>query len=120
MYYLGLGFVALLGWAGVAQALNEPLDDGRRARWRRASTTLAVIGLLHPAIALVARDVAVQVDRDDDNERDEPTSRHLRLANWCTATSLIIAGAFIFLHTLDTGGGGDAAMRAVQQALGQT
>ena len=116
MYYVVFSFVALLGWAGIAQALNEPFDDDRRRPWRRASTILAVIGLLHPAVALVARDIAVQVDRDDDNERNEPPTRHLRLANWCTVASLIVAGTFLLIQT--QGAGDDDAMRGVHEAMG--
>lgn len=116
IYYLGLGFVAFLGWAGIAAALNEPLDNGGRTAWRRVSITLAVVGLLHPAVAFAARDIAIQVDRDDDGGHDAST-RHLRLANWCAILSLVIAGALILTQMRGTGAG--SAMQALRQAGGR-
>jgi hypothetical protein len=94
MYYFGLGFVALLGWAAIAQDLNSPFDEVRRATWNRISAVLAVAGLVQPALAFIARDIARQAARDDEEDR-RPSSRFLTLANTCAVGSLAVAAVVI-------------------------
>jgi len=98
VYYLGLGFVALLGWAAIAQDLNRPFDQRRRATWNRISAVLAIAGLVQPALAFIARDVARQAAREDEEDR-RTTSRFVTLATTCAAVSLAVAAAVIAVTT---------------------
>lgn len=96
IYYLGLGFVILLGWA--AALPTRQLDEATARRYIRAATIAAVVGLLHPAIALSARDIIGQVgvELPDGN----PTLRHRRqraatVINALTIASLIPLAAVV-------------------------
>lgn len=98
VYYLGLGFVALLGWAAIAQDLNNPFDEPRRESWNRTSAILAIVGLAHPALPFIARDIARQTARNDD-ETERPTSPFVTLATACAAGSIAVAVAVIAMMT---------------------
>ena len=100
VYYLGLGFVALLGWAAIAQDLNKPFDEPRRESWNRTSAILAIAGLTHPALPFIARDIARQAARDDGGiEIERPTSPFVTLATACAAVSIAAAAAVIAVTT---------------------
>jgi hypothetical protein len=94
VYYFGLGFIAILGWAAIAGDLLRPFDDGRRARWNRASAILAIAGVVHPAVPWIARDIARQAARTSDDE-PRPNSPYVTLATVCAAIALTVAGAVI-------------------------
>jgi hypothetical protein len=98
VYYLGLGFVALLGWAAIAQDLSKPFDERRRESWNRTSAILAIAGLAHPALPFIARDIARQAARHDD-ETERSTSPFLTLATVCAAVSIAVAAAVIAVMT---------------------
>jgi hypothetical protein len=59
MYYLGGGFVILLGWAACHP--DRQLDDTTARRYLRWTTIAGFVGLLHPALALAAKDIMRQV-----------------------------------------------------------
>ena len=61
VYYIGVGFLSVLGWGILAQQLNEVLTSRQRKRLRRIGHVLLAIGLAHPAIALTGRDVLRQL-----------------------------------------------------------
>jgi hypothetical protein len=96
LYYLGFGFVALLGWAAIAGDLNRPFDDARSTAWNRAATVLAVVGLCHPALPLIARDIARQAAR---REEETLASRQVTLAVVCAVLSFVIAGVVVVTAT---------------------
>jgi hypothetical protein len=98
VYYLGLGFVALLGWAAIAQDLGKPFDEPRRGSWNRTSAILAIAGLAHPALPFIARDIARQAARNDD-EIERLTSPFVSLATACAAVSVAVAAAVIAVMT---------------------
>jgi len=98
LYYAGLGFVVVLGWAAIAGDLNEPFDDQRRARWNRASAVVAAVGLIHPALPFVSRDIAAQTNRTDDDTHPA-RSWHQTFATACAAISIAIAAAVIAVTT---------------------
>jgi hypothetical protein len=99
VYYLGLGFVALLGWVAIAQDLSKPFDEPRRESWNRASAILAIAGLTHPALPFIARDIARQAARGDEGESDRPTSPFVTLATASAAVSIAVAAAVIAVTT---------------------
>jgi hypothetical protein len=93
VYFVGFGFIALLAWAAIAQDINKPFDDDRRDRWNKVSAIVALVGLAHPALPPIARDIAAQTARTDD---DQPShSRFVTLATCCALVSLIVAGVVI-------------------------
>lgn len=98
VYYLGLGFIALLGWAAIAQDLNKPFDEPRRESWNRTSAILAIAGLTHPALPLIARDIARQAARQD-GEIERPTSPFVTFATVCAAVSIAAAAVVIAVAT---------------------
>jgi hypothetical protein len=96
LYYGGLGFVALLGWAAIAQQLNEELDPNSTILWNRASALFAIGGLGHPALALIAYDIARQVARDQPEHAANP---FVRLAVASLAISFCAAATFVAMVT---------------------
>lgn len=96
-YYLGFGFVIFLGW--VAALPTRLLDEPSARRYLRGSTIAAVIGLLHPAIALAARDIVSQVGIDLP-ATDTGLRRTTAITNALAALSLIAAAAVIALNVV--------------------
>ena len=74
-YYLGGGFVILLAWAACLP--DRRLDPDTARRYLRWSTIAAIVGLLHPALPLAARDVTRQVGLELADD-DQLTNRHAR------------------------------------------
>jgi hypothetical protein len=99
VYYFGLGFVALLGWAAIAQDLSKRFDEPRRTTWNRASAILAVAGLAQPALAFIALDIARQAARDDQDDERRPASRYVTLATTCVVASVSVAAVVIAVTT---------------------
>jgi hypothetical protein len=82
LYYLGLGFTIFLGW-GVFVPLGR-LDVAAARRYLRWSTVAAVVGLLHPALPLAARDIVGQVgveQPEDDRDLDHHHTRTTAVVN---------------------------------------
>lgn len=99
LYYVGFGFVALLGWAAIAGDLNEPFDDQRRTSWNRAALIVAFVGIAHPALPLIARDIARQTARPDDGDEPIPTTALVTISTACAALSIAGAVAVIAFTT---------------------
>jgi hypothetical protein len=97
VYYLGFGFVALLGWAAIAQDLSRAFDQSRRQRWDRLSAVLSVAGLVHPALPVIGLDIARQAARDEQD--NVPPSRFITLAMVCAVASVGVAGVVIAVTT---------------------
>jgi hypothetical protein len=99
MYYLGFGFIILLGWAACHP--DRALDPAAVRRYLRWTGVTAVVGILHPAIALATRDIVSQVGLELPND-DTLITRHNRVTavvNACLALSLI-AAAIVLSTTL--------------------
>lgn len=99
LFYVGIGFVILLGWTAAAAALVDPIDGRRRHRHRRAASMLSVAGLLHPALALGARDITVQIGHVDDDSPDPASRRAVHVANTMVALSIGVAVLILASHT---------------------
>lgn len=97
MFYLGFGFVILLGWAAIADELNRPLTSAARIRFRRLALVFAVAGLLHPAFALAGRDVAAQLARAD-GPTDPGADRVVQITNWAVVAAVGLAALVIVSH----------------------
>jgi hypothetical protein len=90
MYYLGFGFTILLGWAACHP--DRALDPAAVRRYLRWTSVAAVVGILHPAIALASRDILSQVGLELPNNDDTLTTRHHRattIVNTCLVLSVI-------------------------------
>jgi hypothetical protein len=89
MYYLGFGFAVLLGWAACVP--DRALDAAAGRRYLRWTTVAAVVGILHPAIALAARDIIGQVGVELPNDDALTTRQHrvTTIVNACLALSLV-------------------------------
>lgn len=89
VYYLGGGFVVLLGWGACVP--DRQLDSHRARRYLRWAAIAAVAGLLQPAVTLAARDIVAQVGIDI--PEDAPLAqRHARttfLVNLMAALSAL-------------------------------
>ena len=99
-YYLGFGFVAFLGWACVTDSSGRALGPVRAKRLHRLARGLAVVGLLHPALALAGRDLATQL-RDADGPPDPRARTTVRLTGWATVVAVGLA-ALVVLGQLGT------------------
>lgn len=100
-YYLGLGFAVLLVWAACLPDAQP--DHGRVARTVRRSRRAAVVGILHPAVALAARDLIGQAGIDlADREADlvGTVDRAASLAGACVVLSAVIAVAVLVATAL--------------------
>jgi hypothetical protein len=97
MYYLGFGFVILLGWA-VAHP-DRALDSDVARRGLRSATLAAVAGILHPALALAARDIVAQIGQELPAEPSLATThrRATATANACTVLSLVPVAVIVAL-----------------------
>jgi hypothetical protein len=94
-YYLGLGFIVVLGWA--ASHPDRELDHETAGRYLRWSRVAAVVGLVHPAIGLAARDIVGQVGSDmpDDTALRRQQQRTARTANVLAVVSAAVAVALL-------------------------
>ena len=89
-YYLGFGFLAFLGWACITDSSGRPAAPLHRKRLRRLSVGLALVGILHPALALAGRDLAAQL-RDTDGPPDPDAGRTLRITGWAVVAAVGLA-----------------------------
>lgn len=94
LYYLGYGFVIFLGWACIVDASGAPSEPSRRIWLHRLAVGLAIVGVLHPALALAGRDIAVELGRSD-GLSDPKAPRTLRVTNWALAFG--VAGAVLII-----------------------
>jgi hypothetical protein len=90
-YYLGLGFVVLLGWAAVHP--DRRLDAPATRRYLRWTTLVAIAGLVHPALALGARDIVGQVGHElpDEPGLHRALQRTTATVNVLTVVSAVVA-----------------------------
>ena len=93
VYYIGFGFVIFLGWACVTDTSGSPPDHGRRNRLHRLAVGLAILGVLHPALALAGRDIAAEMGRSDLSDPRAP--RTLLVTNWGLALAVAVAALII-------------------------
>jgi len=93
IYYGGFGFAIFLGWAATVGAeINSDLTAVRRVRFDRAARALALVGLLHPALAMTGLDIARQLARFDDLATARSLAT-LRVSGWSAAASVALAVA---------------------------
>jgi hypothetical protein len=100
LYYLGLGFVIFLSWAIAVP--DRQLDESAVRRYLRWTTIAAIVGLVHPAIPLAARDIIGQVGIDLPNNDDlrRRHTRATRAANTLTVLSAVPVAVLIALGSL--------------------
>lgn len=93
-YYFGFGFVIFLGWACVTDTSGSPADPARRNRLHRLAAGLAILGVLHPALALAGRDIAAEMGRSD-GLPDPRAPRTLRVTNSGLVVAVAVATLII-------------------------
>ncbi|MGH9210251.1 MAG: hypothetical protein ACRD2C_06155 [Acidimicrobiales bacterium] len=98
VYYLGFGYVILLGWAACHP--DHQLDVPSAVRYLRRSVLVAVVGLLHPALTLAARDIIGQGGvelPDEDRDLVHRQQRAINLVNVLAWLSLVPPALMITL-----------------------
>ena len=90
-YYVTIGFLGLLLWAGVGSTLIEPLHGSRRTRVRSIGAALLLVGIAHPMFAFAGRDVLRDLQRAD--RVDDP---HTPRADVLVIISSVIAVVVLF------------------------
>ena len=98
LYYLGLGFVLFLGWMCLAEPFERAADAERRRALRRVAVGLAVAGVLHPVLALAARDLSGQL-QPFEGPADPETTRTVRLTTQALIVALLLL-TVVFLSQL--------------------
>lgn len=81
LYYLGYGFVIALGWLCIPDPSGRAIDPEGRNRLHRLAIGLALVGVIHPVLALAGRDVAVQLSRSE-GPFDPRASTTVRVTSW--------------------------------------
>jgi hypothetical protein len=94
LYYAGLGFVVFLLWATVAGEPGRTTAPARRGRLHRLAIGMAVAGLLHPGLAIAARDLAVQLGRTE-GVHDPRVPATMRLTTAALCISMAVSAALI-------------------------
>lgn len=99
-YYLGFGFVTLLGWVIAAPEPGHGLSGAVAARYLRWSRLVGVVGIMHPALGFAIRDVVDQVGMElpDDRELDAKHARASRVVNVYAMASVVLAAAILIAH----------------------
>jgi hypothetical protein len=97
LYYLGFGFVIVLGWAAIADELNKTLEPAARTRMHRLAVGLALAGLVHPAFALAGRDIAGQLGRAD-GPIDPMAGRAVKITTWGVVAAMCVVAVVIASH----------------------
>ena len=87
IYYIGGGYVIVLLWMCVSDPSGRPVGPAVRRRLHLLAGALAVVGALHPVLALAGRDIAQQL-RGADGPPDPRAHRTLRLTSWGFAVAL--------------------------------
>jgi hypothetical protein len=97
-YYLGFGFVVLLTW--VVATPDRPLDETAARRYLRWSTIAAVVGVVHPAVALATRDIVGQVGTEmaDDPGLARSHQRTTTVVNALTGLSAVPVCALVAVN----------------------
>ena len=101
VYYLGLGFVVLLGWAACQP--DHHLEEPQARRYLRRATLAAILGVIHPAVPLAARDIVGQVGIDLPDTNPDLRRQHARAtacANVLAIVSAIPALALLALAVM--------------------
>ena len=98
LYYLGLGFMLFLGWMCLAEPFERAADPERRRSLRRVAVGLAVAGVLHPVLALAARDLSRQL-QPFEGPADPEIAGTVRLTNRALAAALTLL-TVVFLSQL--------------------
>ena len=86
LYVVGVGYLAMLAWAG---AIHDLIGEPRRLRrLRRFVVRSILLGVAHPGFALAAWDIARQLGNHDDDGGDDA-----RFARRAAAVALGAAAA---------------------------
>lgn len=99
MYYLGLGYLIFLGWAGVMVDVTLGATLSRPAA-RRLARGMSVVGVVHPALALAGVDVARQLQRQTEADTDDTATA--QLAYVCLAVATALAAIVIVVMSRGT------------------
>ena len=95
LYYFGYGFVLALGWLCIPDPSSRAQDPEGRNHLHQLARGLAVVGVIHPVLALAGRDVAVRLSRSDGpfDPRAPQTVRVTRWGLWVAlgVTLLVVA-----------------------------
>lgn len=99
-YYLGFGFVTLLGWVIAAPEPGRGLSGAVAARYLRWSRLVGVVGVLHPALGFAIRDIVDQVgiELPDDSELDAKYAKASRVVNAYVIASVVLAGVVLVVN----------------------
>lgn len=89
IYYIGCGYVIVLLWMCVGDPSSRPVGPAVRRRLHLLAATLAVVGVLHPVLALAGRDIGEQLRRAD-GPPDPRAHRTVRLTNWALGVALCV------------------------------
>src|SRR5918995_1855314 len=99
VYYLGFGFIILLGWAIVAPDPGRRLSRRAAARYLRWAPPVGIVGVLPPALGSATRNIVDQVGTDPPDAR-VLADNHPRVGgvvNATAMTSLAIAAVVMVL-----------------------
>ena len=89
VYYLGFGFVVFLGWATFHP--DRQLEEPQARRYLRRATIAAVVGIIHPAVPLAARDIIGQVGMDVPDDNPDLHRRHARATTAANVLAVVSA-----------------------------
>ena len=89
VYYLGVGFVVFLGWATCHP--DRQLEERQARRYLRGATIAAIVGVIHPAVPLAARDILGQVGIDVPEDNHDLHRRHARATTVANVLALVSA-----------------------------
>ena len=89
VYYFGLGFVVFLGWATCHP--DQQLEERQARRYLRRATIAAIVGIIHPAVPLAARDIIGQVGIDVSADNPDLHRRHARATTIVNVLAIVSA-----------------------------
>ena len=92
LYYFGAAYLVMLAWAVVLHDHINDSSDAGRARTTRRATAFLVVGIVHPAFALAAWDLARQLNVAGDGDEVGSSGRVGRFAPIVAAVSAAAAG----------------------------
>lgn len=95
LWYLGVGYLAFLGWAAIVHDLVNSAVGTTPRRTRPIALACVVAGVLHPAFALAAYDVTRQLQNEGDPTERWPARLGV-VALWVGAFSTV-AGSVLLI-----------------------
>lgn len=94
LWYLGVGYLAFLGWAAMVHDLVNSEVGTTPRRTRPVAVACVVAGAFHPAFALAAYDVTRQL-RNEGDPLDAWPARLGTVAIVVGATSTVVAATLL-------------------------